>query len=284
MLYSVIPAGGSGTRLWPLSRADHPKFLQPLTGTERSLLQATADRLEPLSSADRMYVVTGLAHAVAVSRQLPGVPEANILVEPAPRDSCAAIGLAAAVIVGRDAEAIMGIFSADHLIGDQDRFIAVIRDAMSTAADGYLATVGITPTRPEVGFGHLKIGAPVGTGAARLVAEFREKPSYEVAVAYTESGEYLWNAGMFVFRADVFLNELARQKPELHAGLMRIAEAWDTAEREDALAEIWPTLEKISVDYAVMEGAAEIGKVATVPGDFTWSDVGDFHALGESLP
>jgi mannose-1-phosphate guanylyltransferase len=283
MLYSVIPAGGSGTRLWPLSRSSHPKFLQPLTGTDRSLLQATVDRLAPLSSAERTYVVTGVAHAVAVSRQLPGVPESNILVEPSPRDSCAAIALAAAVITTRDADAIMGVFSADHLIGDPGRFVEVIQEAMVAAAAGYLTTVGITPTRPETGFGHLRIGSSVNA-TARLVAEFREKPSYEVAVEYTKSGEYLWNAGMFVFQTETFLEELARQKPDLHAGVRRIAAVWDTPERESVLTEVWPRLEKISIDYAVMEGAAAAGKVATVPGDFPWSDVGDFHALGESLP
>ncbi|WP_412541712.1 mannose-1-phosphate guanylyltransferase [Longispora sp. K20-0274] len=283
MLYSVIPAGGSGTRLWPLSRAGHPKFLHPLTGSDRSLLQATVDRLGPLSPADRTYVVTGVSHAVNVSRQLPDVPEANILVEPSPRDSCAAIGLAAAVIAQRDPGAIMGVFSADHLIGDEARFVEVIREAMAAASAGYLATLGITPTRPEVGFGYLKIGAPVH-GAARQVEEFREKPAHELAVQYTESGEYLWNAGMFVFQVETFLGELARQKPDLHAGITTIAAAWDTPDRDTVMADVWPGLEKISIDYAVMEGAAAAGRVVTVPGDFPWSDVGDFHALGESLP
>ncbi|WP_067496357.1 mannose-1-phosphate guanylyltransferase [Actinoplanes sp. TFC3] len=282
-LYAVIPAGGSGTRLWPLSRAGHPKFLHPLTGTDASLLQATADRLLPMTRADRIFVVTGVAHAAAVSRQLVAVPEENILVEPSPRDSCAAIALAAAVIARREPDAIMGSFAADHLIADGERFINVIEQAMAGARQGLLMTLGIMPTRPETGYGYVQCGTPVGDGPVLAVEEFKEKPSYDVAESYVKSGNYLWNAGMFVWRVDVFLAELARQQPQLHAGIARIAQAWDSPSREDVLGEVWPTLPRISVDYAVMEGAAAVGRVGTVPGDFGWNDVGDFHTLGEVL-
>jgi mannose-1-phosphate guanylyltransferase len=282
-LYAVIPAGGSGTRLWPLSRAGHPKFLHPLTGTEASLLQATVDRLSPLAAADHVFVVTGVAHAAAVSRQLTDVPEQNILVEPSPRDSCAAIALAAAVIARRDPEAIMGSFAADHLIADAGRFIEVIRSAMQGAAQGLLMTLGITPTRPETGYGYVHCGDPVAGTDVLTVQEFKEKPTYDVAESYVKSGKYLWNAGMFVWRVDVFLGELAREQPQLHAGVSRIAQAWDSPAREEVLGEVWPTLPRISVDYAVMEGAAAVGRVGTVPGDFGWNDVGDFHTLGEVL-
>jgi len=283
MLYSTILAGGSGTRLWPLSRACDPKFLHALTGTDRSLLQATVDRIAPLSSAEHTYVVTGTAHAAAIARQLPQVPAANILVEPSPKDSCAAISLASAVLARRDPDAIMAAFSADHLIGDEPRFIETIRQAVSAAQDGYLTTVGIRPLHAEVRFGYLKIGG-VLSGAARTVAEFREKPSRELAASYLESGHYLWNAGIFVFRVRAYLAELARQRPELSAGIDRIADAWDSPDRAGVLADVWPGLEKISVDYGVFEGAAAMGKVATVPADMPWSDVGDFDSLGEALP
>jgi mannose-1-phosphate guanylyltransferase len=283
MLYSTILAGGSGTRLWPLSRASEPKFLHPLTGTDRTLLQATVDRLTGLSEPGQVYVVTGTAHAAAIARQLPQVPAANILVEPAPKDSCAAISLAAAIIARRDADAIMAAFSADHLIGDEPRFAAVIMQAVAAAQQGYLTTVGIRPAHPDVRFGYLKTGAAL-TGEARLVAEFREKPSLPVATGYLESGQYLWNAGIFVFGVQAFLGELDRQMPALSSGIAAIADAWETGQRDSVLAEIWPELEKISVDYGVMEGAAAAGKVATVPADMPWSDVGDFHSLGESLP
>ncbi|AGZ39416.1 mannose-1-phosphate guanylyltransferase [Actinoplanes friuliensis] len=282
-LYAVVPAGGSGTRLWPLSRAGHPKFLHPLTGTDASLLQATVERLAPLADPSRVLIVTGVAHAAAVARQLTELPAENILVEPSPRDSCAAIALAAAVIARRDPEAIMGSFAADHLIAENDRFINVIRQAMTGARQGLLMTLGITPTRPETGYGYVQCGGPVGDGPVLSVEEFKEKPLYDVAESYVKSGNYLWNAGMFVWRVDVFLSELARQQPQLHAGIARIAQAWDSPSREEVLGEVWQTLPRISVDYAVMEGAATVGRVGTVPGDFGWNDVGDFHTLGEVL-
>jgi mannose-1-phosphate guanylyltransferase len=283
MLYAVIPAGGSGTRLWPLSRAGYPKFLHALTGTQASLLQATYDRLGDLTSPERTFIVTGVSHAAAVARQLPQLPTDNILVEPSPRDSCAAIGLAAAVIARRDPEAVMGAFAADQLVRDVPAFQATLRDAMCGAHDGLLMTIGITPTHPETGYGYLHLGTPTGVGAVRRVAEFAEKPAAEVARAYVDSGDYLWNAGMFLWRVDVFLTELARQQPALHHGLNEIAAAWDTAGRDQVIGEIWPTLTKISIDYAVMEGAAAAGLVGTVPGAFGWTDVGDFHTLGDLL-
>jgi mannose-1-phosphate guanylyltransferase len=282
LLYSVIPAGGSGTRLWPLSRANHPKFLHALTGTPLSLLQATSMRLAPLSSPDMTYVVTGVAHAAAVARQLPNVPAENILVEPSPRDSCAAIGLAAAVIVRRDPDAIMGSFAADHLVKDEAAFVGAIQAAVDGARDGRLMTVGITPTHPETGYGYLQCGGPNSDGV-RTVVEFKEKPSAEVAVSYLASGRYLWNASMFVWRADAFLAELRRQQPALYEGLDRIAADWGTPRQDATLGEVWPDLPKISVDHAVMEGAADAGLVATVPGDFGWTDVGDFDTLGQVL-
>lgn len=284
MLHVVIPAGGSGTRLWPLSRAGYPKFLLPLGGDSETLLRRTAGRLAPVTDPSRTYVVTGTGHAAEVARQLPDLPTANLLVEPSPRDSCAAIGLAAAVIARRDPDAVMGAFAADHLVTDPDRFVAVVREAAETAQHGLMMTVGITPTRAETGYGYLRCGGRYGSGRARKVEEFTEKPSAELAQAYVESGDHLWNASIFIWRVDMFLAELARQCPQLHDGVRRIAEAWDSPERDRVLGEVWPELPKISVDYAVMEGAAAAGQVATVPGDFGWYDVGDFDTLGQVLP
>ncbi|HEX6339279.1 MAG TPA: mannose-1-phosphate guanylyltransferase [Jiangellaceae bacterium] len=282
MLHAVIPAGGSGTRLWPLSRAGHPKFLLRLTGGE-SLLQATVSRLGPLVPAERTLVVSGEPHVSAIAAQLPDLPQGNILAEPSPRDSCAAIGLAAAVIARRDPDAVMGSFAADHLVQDRERFVGTIRAAVAGAEHGWLMTVGMTPTRPETGFGYLHCGDEIDGGPVREVRQFKEKPTRDVAERFVRSGEYLWNASMFVWRVEVFLAELERQQPELHEGVVRIAAAWDGPDRADVLSEVWPTLPKIAVDYAVMEDAAARGRVATVPADFGWADVGDFRNLGELL-
>lgn len=283
--YAVIPAGGSGTRLWPLSRSGNPKFLHALTGTSDSLLQATAARLLPLCPPERMYVVTGTAHAAAVARQLPDLPDTNVLVEPSPRDSCAAIGLAAAMIARVDPQAIMGSFAADHLVRDRESFVRTISAAIEGARDGWLMTVGITPTRPDTGYGYLQCSrvATADKTEPIKVVEFKEKPTAEVANAYLASGKYLWNAGMFVWRVQAFLDELRRQQPALYDGVTAIAAAYGEPGYDELLAEVWPTLTKISVDHAVMEGAADAGKVATVPGDFGWADIGDFDTLGEIL-
>jgi mannose-1-phosphate guanylyltransferase len=283
MLHAVIPAGGSGTRLWPLSRAGNPKFLHPLTGTAQTLLQATVSRLSAISTPADTLIVTGAAHAAAVARQLPDVPESNIIIEPSPRDSCAAIGLAASIIARRDPAAIMGSFAADHLVRDEVRLTEVLKQAVAGAERGLLMTVGITPTHPETGYGYLECGETIA-GPIQAVARFKEKPSLEVAADYVASGRFLWNASMFVWRVEVFLAELRRQQPSLHAGLAEIAAVWGEPEQEAVLTEVWPTLTKIPVDYAVMEGAADAGLVATVPGDFGWTDVGDFRTLRDVLP
>ncbi|SDD21176.1 mannose-1-phosphate guanylyltransferase [Actinokineospora iranica] len=282
-LHVVVPAGGSGTRLWPLSRAANPKFLHPLTGTDRSLLQATYDRLAPLSRPENLLVVTGTPHAVGVARQLPDLPERNILVEPFARDSCAAIALAAAVIERRSPGAVMASFAADHLITDTDEFAATVARAVDGARDGHLMTIGITPTRPETGYGYLCCSETAQRSVIQKVLEFKEKPSLEVATRYLASGSYLWNASMFVWRTDVFLAELQARRPDVAEPITKIATAWDTDTQQDVLAELWPTVPKVAVEYAVMEPAAEDGKVATVPGDFGWSDIGDFETVVDLL-
>jgi len=280
--YPVIPAGGSGTRLWPLSRAGHPKFLHQLTGGDKTLIQETVDRLKYVSLPGDTFVVTGAAHAAAVARQLPEVPASNVVVEPGPRESGPAIALAAALIQRRDPDAVMGSFAADHVVRDVRTFVTTVRTAIRTAADGKLVCIGITPTGPEVGYGYIRCGDQLETGA-RGVLEFKEKPSLEVAQNYLDSGEYVWNAGMFVWRVDAFLAEVQRQLPELFSGLMKICESWDLPRRDEVLSEVWPRLPKISVDHGVMEDAAARGKVAVVPAAFGWNDLGDWDGLAAVL-
>lgn len=284
--YAVIPAGGIGSRLWPLSRADAPKFLHDLTGSGQTLLRDTWDRLEPLAGPDRIAVVTGRAHRAAVERELPGVPDKNVFLESEPRDSSAAIGLAAAVLQRREPDVIIGSFAADHVIRGTQVFDWAVRQAVATARAGYICTIGIPPAEPSVGFGYIKKGGEIlvdGAPEAALVEQFVEKPDLETAKAYyADRRSYMWNAGMFISRADVLLAEIERNQPELHAGLMELAEAWDDREaRGPVVDRVWPSLTKIAIDYAVAEPAAERGRLAVIPGHFDWDDVGDFASLAK---
>lgn len=278
--HAVIPAGGAGTRLWPLSRAARPKFLLDLDGSGRSLLQQTWDRLNDLIPAERIHVVTGPAHAEAISQQLPEL--SNLLVEPSPRDSMPAIGLAAAVIALTDPDAVIGSFAADHIIDDQVSFAEAIEQAIAVAGTGLVTTIGITPSGPSTAFGYIQSGARLELEAAesaRAISQFVEKPDAATATHYVTSGDYSWNAGMFVTRTDVLLKHLARLQPGLHAGLETIAAAWQSERRDEVLAATWPTLTKIAIDHAIAEPVSLEGGMAVVPGAFTWDDVGDFAAL-----
>ena len=282
-LWAVVPAGGSGTRLWPLSRAARPKFLLPLLG-ERSLLQQTLDRLAPSVPPERTLVVCGPAHAAPVARQLPALPERNVLVEPSPRGSGPAIALATALIARRDPAAIVGSFAADHEVSDLPRFDAALRTAIAAAEDGWLVTIGLTPTRPETGYGYIERSEDVvaGTpeGSAYRATRFVEKPDAATATEYVASGRFLWNASMFVWQAQTLLDEVARLQPDLHAGVSRIAQVWGTPEQERVAADVWSGLEESTIDQGVLEHAR---RIAVVPAQFGWSDVGDWNNLGELI-
>ncbi|WP_277209033.1 mannose-1-phosphate guanylyltransferase [Isoptericola croceus] len=284
---AVVPAGGSGTRLWPVSRADHPKFLHDLTGSGRTLLQATVDRLVPLAGDEGILVVTGARHVAAVRDQLPRVGADQVLPEPSPRDSMAAIGLAAAVLEHRSGAVVLGSFAADQVVSGQPEFERSVREAVEAARAGFVTTIGIAASRPSTAFGYVRGGEPLdveGAPSAVHVQGFTEKPDAGTAREYLASGEYRWNAGIFVASTSVLLGHLAEQRPALHDGLRRVAGAWDTPERDRVLAEVWPSLEKIAIDHAVAEPVAAAGGVAMVPGSFGWDDVGDFNSLAALLP
>lgn len=284
-LHVIIPAGGAGTRLWPLSRRSRPKFLLDLTGSGRTLLQATVDRLTPRAAS--ITIVTGAAHRGAVLGQLPefnGHPDRHLVIEPSGRDSMPAIGLATYLVRRRyGADAVVGSFAADHLITGPDVFLAALDTAVGAAREGYVTTIGITPTEPSTAYGYIHPGADLpGVPGAQLVTSFVEKPDPATARRHLGEG-YVWNAGMFVMRAGVLTDHLARLRPDLDRGLERIANAWGGHGEQAVLEETWPTLERIAIDHAVAEPVAAQGGVAVVPtgAGIGWTDLGDFRALGE---
>jgi mannose-1-phosphate guanylyltransferase len=281
-MYAVIPAGGSGTRLWPASRAARPKFLLPFPGP-RSMLQSTLDRLEGIVEPHDTYILTGREHSVAVARQLPSLPEDNIVVEPAARGSGPAIGFGAMLVAMRDPDAIMGSFAADHFISDQDAFRNALVAASEVARRGYLVTIGIQPTRPETGYGYIRQGERIDEHnglQSFVVQEFKEKPDRETASRYVESGEYLWNASIFVWQAKKLIDAMQDLIPDVYSCLQSIADAWDTERRHEVLESMWPALRDVTIDHGIMEHATN---VAVVPVSCGWTDLGDWNSLGEVL-
>jgi mannose-1-phosphate guanylyltransferase len=284
---AIIPAGGVGKRLWPVSRSDRPKFLLDLTGAGRSLIQQTWDRLAPLAGPARVLVVAGENHAAPVAAQLPGLPAANLVAEPSPRDSMPAIALAAASGQRRFGDLVFGSFAADHVITGGDLFEQAVVGAYLAAAEGLIATIGVKPTGPATAYGYIEAGDPVGLvdrPDVRFVKSFKEKPDRVTAERHLASGRHRWNAGMFIFKASVLLGHLATLRPALADGIAQLADAWDTGRRGQIASRVWPRLERIAIDHAIAEPVAALGGLATVPGDFAWSDVGDYDSLAELTP
>lgn len=280
MRHAVIMAGGSGTRLWPLSRRLRPKQLLKLFDG-RSLLQVARERLAGLFEPDNIWVITSAQYLDQVAAALPDVPRANLIGEPVGRDTANAIGLAAELLARRDPDATMAVFTADHIIAPQDQFTAAIRaglDAAESHPDA-LVTFGITPRGPHTGYGYLQRGASVAPGVFR-VAEFKEKPTRAVAEQYVASGEYFWNSGLFAWRVKAILAELARSLPDNARELHALAVEW-----APRLTEQWHTrfaaLRKISIDFGVMEKAAQ---VLLVEMDCDWQDVGSWTSLAATRP
>jgi mannose-1-phosphate guanylyltransferase len=278
-VHAVILAGGSGTRFWPASRRDRPKQLLPLAGDE-PLIAATVRRLDPLVPPDRVWIATGARLEGATAVALPRVPRAQILVEPVARNTAAPIGWAAATIARRDPDALVAVLPADHFIGDEPAFRAVLERTLKAADEGWLATVGIVPTRPETGYGYIEVGAPVADGI-HAVARFVEKPDRVRAQEFLAGGKHLWNAGMFFFRAGVMRDAIAKHLPALGAGLDELDAAAARGDEPAALARLFPTFPSISIDHGVMEKAS---KLAVVPGSFGWNDIGSWETTWELAP
>jgi mannose-1-phosphate guanylyltransferase len=281
MLHAIVMAGGSGTRFWPASRADLPKQLLPLAG-ERTLLEDTVDRLEGFVPADRVMIVTSARLLGTIRSQLPDIPEASLVGEPCKRDTAPCIGLAALLVSRHDPAATMAVMPSDHVIRPAAKFQDAIRQAAALVerSPGRLVTFGIRPTYPAESFGYIQQGAPLavapGEAPAHAVARFREKPPASVAEEYLAAGNYLWNAGIFVWKAATILAALEERQPECLAHLQRIAAAWDTPDREAVFAAEFAGIKGISIDYAVLEHARD---VVVIEAPFTWDDLGGWSAV-----
>ena len=290
MRHAVIMAGGSGTRLWPLSRAERPKQLLDVVATDggtHSLLAEAFARLRAVLPAERIWVCTAARYGEQVAAALPELRADRLILEPAARDTANAVGLAAAVVEDIDPDAELAVVSADHVIRPVERFAAALEAAYEALAvrPRALITLGIAPTSPATGFGYIQRGAPTELSGVAEVASFREKPDRATAETYLAAGEYLWNSGMFVWRARTVLDALADHLPATAEGLRRVVALPAGPARDALLAEVFPTLPRISVDYAVLEPAsAEPGRVLVVDLDVDWLDVGSWPALAQTLP
>lgn len=285
MEYGVIMAGGSGTRLWPLSRESFPKQLLPIVRGE-SLLKLSFDRLRAILPAERIFVCTGAQHRDVILKGLPELKPENLLGEPLGRDTANAVGFSAAVLEKLDKDAVFAIVTADHVIEPIDKFSAAIRSGFEIAKKWpeKLVTFGIVPTHGHTGLGYVQRGDALdGVDGAFKVLGFKEKPDKPTADKYVESRRYYWNSGMFVWSAATVMNMLREYLPKSHEGLSKIAAAWGTPAQQKAIDEIYPTLQKISIDYAVMEPAGQQGRVAVVEMPVNWLDVGSWPQLSETL-
>lgn len=276
--YAVILAGGSGTRFWPASRASCPKQLLALAGDGRkSLIEATLDRLAPVVPAERVYVATGKRLVEATRQQLPSLPAQAFLAEPVPRNTAPCIGWATRVIARRDPDATILVVPSDHHVANTSNFERALATAIASANTGVITTVGIEPTRPETGYGYIEVGEPAAENVCRI-ARFVEKPTLERAQAYLAAKRFVWNSGMFFFRAATMTEAIARHMPELSRGLDEIDRAAREGKELEALERVFPTLPSTSIDYGVLERESALHVVRA---EFGWTDLGSFASVWE---
>ncbi|MBE9546751.1 MAG: mannose-1-phosphate guanylyltransferase [Proteobacteria bacterium] len=280
-MYAVIMAGGRGTRFWPKSREKMPKHLLDIFG-KKTIIQETVERIEPLIPAKNILIVTGASHSDEVIRQLPELPEENIIIEPVGRNTAPCIGLAAMYIKKMNPEGVMVVLPSDHYIPDEEVFRRTLAIASEMAQRGnYLLTIGIKPTGPETGYGYMEQGEPVAAVMGEdvfQVRSFREKPDIEQAEAFLRDGGFFWNSGMFIWKASTILHEIEKLLPDLYEGLLKIEAAIGTDREKDVIGKVYREIAPISVDYGVMEKS---GETLLVRGEFGWSDVGSWNALWE---
>jgi mannose-1-phosphate guanylyltransferase len=283
MIYAVILAGGSGTRLWPRSRESMPKQFLDITG-ERTMLQEAVARIEALIPLERVFVVTNREYLPIVRRQLPALPEPNAIGEIVGRGTAPAIGLAAITLQKLDPDATMVVLTADHLISRREEFRRVLLSAARVAESGQLVTLGIHPTHAETGYGYIERGERLGQYEgfdAYRVLRFTEKPDRDMAREFVAAGRFSWNSGMFIWRVDAILREMLRLMPATRAQLEEIGVDLGTERQEETLQRIWPYIEKETIDFGVMERAAD---VVVVPAEIGWNDVGCWSTLLDLLP
>ena len=280
--YALIMAGGGGTRLWPISRSTTPKQLLPLV-EENSMFRVSVERLAPLFTPDRIYVVAGAKHIDALREQTPELPADNFIAEPFARDSGPAAALGIAVIQQRDPQATVVLLTADHHIADKEGFRRALAAAYKVAQNNTIVTLGISASIPSTGFGYIRRGEPLRTidgFSAYHSLGFTEKPDLKTAMSFIASGDYSWNSGMFVMRAEIAMAEFERQQPEIYRLMRQLQPVVDTPDYPQILDTIWHQITKISVDFAIMEGASNM---VVIPVDIGWSDVGSWDALFDVL-
>ena len=285
-VYVIIMAGGSGTRFWPLSREAMPKQLLRIYGGE-TLIQQTIDRVKPVVPTEHIYIVTNKNHAEQIRYQVPYIKKENYIIEPEAKNTAAAIGLASIRINHNNPDAVMAVLAADHVIRYKDRFLEILQDAFKIAGTDCLVTIGIKPVRPETGYGYIEAGDEIEVKSQKSVnaystiysvKRFVEKPDAETAVRYLKDGRYYWNSGMFVWRSGVILEEIRRHMPILFEGLKEIESSLGKGDEELITKAVFSKIEPLSIDYGVMEKS---DKVAVIPADLGWSDVGSWTALDE---
>jgi mannose-1-phosphate guanylyltransferase len=284
--YPVILAGGRGTRFWPLSRKRRAKQLLALDG-KQTMIQQTVARLAPMAAPSRFWIITNDDLRSAIARQLPKLPAKQMIAEPAGRNTAPAIGLAAFLLLRHDPDAVLGLFPSDHVIADTGEYRATLNRGIDIAAAGEnIVVLGIRPTRPETGYGYIEAGEPSHDGALSMrVRRFTEKPDLATARQFLEAGNYFWNSGMFLWRADTLANALREHLPNTAPLLEKIAATYGTRKFADTFRKLYPKCENISIDYAVLEPRSTKGesqsRIFCVPSDFGWNDLGSWTALHE---
>ena len=277
----VIMAGGIGSRLWPLSTPGKPKQFMDLLGIGKTMLQMTVERFQPVCDKDNFWVVTSEAYAGIVREQLPTIPEDHILSEPEPRNTAPCIAYACWKIAASYPDANIVVTPADALVINVQKFAAAIRKALNfTNGTGRIVTVGIEPSRPETGYGYINAEERVPDEIVK-VREFKEKPDLETARGYVSAGNYFWNAGIFVWDCKTIVSEMREHAPQIAGVMDAIAASFGSWKEEETLRELFPTCEKISIDYAVMEKSKDIYVIAS---DLGWSDLGSFSSIKENIP